>query len=143
MTPQHRAECIARQYLAPWFSHKDVIEAIRVAQIENANVELEKRREAERLLSESGQENFRLRTAILNMRGDNLCWIGDRGMEEAKALPWHEFKESCFRYHAQISGRGVFKDGRTIAQLEARVLELELELKFSQENPLTDKGDQS
>lgn len=50
MTPQQRAENIARTYLNPLYGHGDAIEAIRVAQIENANVELEKRREAENLI---------------------------------------------------------------------------------------------
>lgn len=47
LTPQQRAENIARTYLNPIYGHGDAIEAIRVAQIENANVELEKRRAAE------------------------------------------------------------------------------------------------
>jgi hypothetical protein len=70
------------------------------------------------------QENGRLHAAILNQCGDNLCWITDP--EQAKALPEAEFLESCKRYRDQIaSGRGEFLGGRTIAQLEARVLELE------------------
>lgn len=43
MMPLERAQDIARKYLSPWYGHGDVIEAIRVAQIENANIELEKR----------------------------------------------------------------------------------------------------
>lgn len=72
-------------------------------------------------------DNSRLRMAVLNQCGDNLCWIIDP--EKAKALPEKEFLESCSRYHAQIAKeRGVLEGGRTIAQLEARVLELENQL---------------
>jgi hypothetical protein len=59
----------------------------------------------------------RLKKAVLNKQGDELCWFSDP--EKAKILPEGEFLESCRRYHQQLSGeRGVFTEGRTIAQLE-------------------------
>jgi DNA-directed RNA polymerase subunit RPC12/RpoP len=70
-------------------------------------------------------ENERLRYAVRNMTGDNLCWITDP--EVGKALPREEFMQSCGRYYEQISAeKGVVPPGcRTIAQLEARIVELE------------------
>ena len=74
------------------------------------------------------EENQRLRSAILNQCGDNLCWITDPAT--AKILPEAEFLESCRRYHAQLQAEnGVVSGCMTVAQLEARVLELETELK--------------
>lgn len=62
--------------------------------------------------------------AILNARGDDLCWITDP--EQAKALPENEFLESCRRYRLQlVDGRGEVCGLKTIAQLEARIRELE------------------
>ena len=74
------------------------------------------------------EENQRLRSAILNQSGDNLCWITDPA--EAKILPEAEFLESCRRYHAQLQAEnGVIPPGcMTVAQLEARIVELETEL---------------
>lgn len=74
-------------------------------------------------LHEALCENDRLRTSILNQAGDNLCWLkGD----ETKIPTQEEFLESCRRYHAQIaSQRGELQGGRTIAQLEARIVQLE------------------
>lgn len=76
-----------------------------------------------------GEENQRLRASILNQRGDNLCWISDGGVEAAKIIPLDQFIPSCIQYHAQIAGeRGILKGGRTIAQLETRIVELEAQL---------------
>jgi hypothetical protein len=71
------------------------------------------------------EENQRLRLAVRNMTGDNLCWIEDP--EVGKALPRDEFMQSCDRYWHQLQAeKGVVPPGcRTIAQLEARILELE------------------
>jgi hypothetical protein len=66
-------------------------------------------------------ENERLRTAVLNQCGDNLCWV--ENVDQAKALPEAEFLESCRRYRDQIAGeRGELQAGQmTIAQLEATI----------------------
>lgn len=72
-------------------------------------------------------ENKRLRLCIRNQRGDDLCHITD--LPQAMALPQAEFLESCRRYHDQISRNGTLEGGRTIAQLEARIVELEQLLK--------------
>jgi hypothetical protein len=75
------------------------------------------------------EENLRLRNAVRNQCGDNLCWLEDP--EVGKALPKEQFLQSCSRYWEQISSeKGVVPPGcRTIAQLEARILELEEENK--------------
>ncbi len=73
------------------------------------------------------EENQKLRAAVRNQCGDNLCWFDDP--EVGRALPREEFLQSCGRYYSQISKeRGVVLGCRTIAQLEARVLELEAQL---------------
>lgn len=72
------------------------------------------------------EENTRLRASIRNQVGDNLCWLKDP--ELGKALPREEFLNSCERYYAQISGNGVAFGCLTIAQLEARIIELEDEV---------------
>lgn len=78
MTPQQRAENIARTYLSPYYGHKDAIEAIRVAQIENANVELEKRRQAEAVYES-------LKTAL---------WPGKPRWVQTKENPQQDFHEA-------------------------------------------------
>lgn len=72
-------------------------------------------------------ENQSLRAALLNKRGDDLCWVEDPA--RARALPEAEFMESCRRHRAQIAKeRGELSIGQmTIAQLEKRVVELEEE----------------
>lgn len=73
------------------------------------------------------EETARLRTAVLNQCGDNLCWIKETA--SAAALPEAEFLESCRRYRAQIANdRGEFSSGMTIAQLEAEVERLRMAL---------------
>lgn len=81
--------------------------------------------ELDAALSVMAEEIKTLRAAVRNKAGDDLCWIA--GMPEmAKALPREEFLQSCVRYHSQIAeARGVFTGGRTIAQLEKRIIELE------------------
>ncbi len=75
-------------------------------------------------LDELTKENERLRAAVRNQCGDNLCWLTDTDI--GKAIPREEFLKSCERYHQQISSeRGVVKGCMTIAQLEARIVELE------------------
>lgn len=70
------------------------------------------------------RENDSLRSARRNQRGDDLCWEGAEAA--AKALPEGEFLESCRRYRNQIAGeRGEATGCLTIAQLEARIAELE------------------
>lgn len=70
------------------------------------------------------EENERLRKSVLNQCGDNLCWIED--VDRAKILPKDQFLESCARYHSQIaSERGVLKGGRTVAQLESKLVKME------------------
>ena len=78
--------------------------------------------------SEELREEIRShRLAVRNAAGDNLCWID--GPVPSKIPPREEFLESCRRYHAQISGeRGELTGCRTIAQLEARIIELEDEI---------------
>jgi hypothetical protein len=84
-------------------------------------------RELEALLLQRAQEIAELKTSILNQRGDDLCWVTDP--EAVKALPQAEFLESCRRYHAQlVTERGEATGLRTIAQLEARIVELEGQL---------------
>jgi hypothetical protein len=78
------------------------------------------------------EENTRLRMAVRNQCADNLCWLTDP--EVGKALPELEFLESCRRYHAQITEKYttlVPGSNMTIAQLEARIAELEDQLKKS------------
>ena len=66
----------------------------------------------------------RLQRCVLNQAGDNLCWITD----PAQIPPKAEFLKSCERYHAQIAQeRGELTGCLTIAQLEEKVLRLELE----------------
>lgn len=70
------------------------------------------------------QENARLRAALCNWRGDDLCWIESE--PEALALPEAEFMESCRRYRKQLAGeRGEAVGCMTIAQLETRIVELD------------------
>lgn len=65
-----------------------------------------------------------LEASVRNQQGDNLCWFDGSPPIPPKA----EFLESCRRYHDQIATQnGVLEGGRTIAQLEARVVELEAE----------------
>jgi len=79
-----------------------------------------------RRLREAMAENRRLRLALRNKVGDDLCWLSDPEM--GKALPEAEAMESCRRFQVQMRGeRGVVKGCMTIAQLEARVAELEAE----------------
>ncbi len=75
------------------------------------------------IADEQAAEIEKLRNAIRNQRGDDLCWIQNpENAEIAKVLPEGEFLESCRRYHAQLaSERGVFSRGMTIAQLEAEI----------------------
>lgn len=69
-------------------------------------------------------QNERLRQAVMNQSGDNLCWISNEA--EAKALPRKQFLESCERYHAQLVGTfGEATGLRTIAQLEAEIVRLQ------------------
>ena len=71
------------------------------------------------------RENEKLRKAIRNQAGDNLCWLDDWGLE-TQIPPRAEFLESCSRYHQQLSsGTGQLNGCMTIAQLEARIAELE------------------
>lgn len=82
------------------------------------------------LVSETSEtENQRLRAAIRNQCGDNLCWIVDPDL--GKILPREEFLQSCSRYYAQLQEeKGVIPSGSmTVSQLEARIVELEDELK--------------
>lgn len=67
----------------------------------------------------------RLESSILNQCADNLCWIVDP--KHAATLPEAEFLESCRRYRNQMTeANGQLKaQTMTIAQLEARLLELE------------------
>lgn len=76
-----------------------------------------------RIVNTRDEEIVVLKNSIRNQQGDNLCWIKD--IEAAKILPAIEFFESCKRYHAQVVQEvGEFKNGKTIAQLEAENLEL-------------------
>lgn len=70
-------------------------------------------------------ENERLRAAVRNQCGDNLCWLKDEDL--GKIPPRNEFLDSCRRYHTQLTVlRGELGPGQmTMAQLEAKVLELE------------------
>lgn len=66
------------------------------------------------------QENARLRAAVINQCGDNLCWLEEGKLGQIP--PKEEFLASCARYHEQISGdRGVVQGCMTIAQLEAEL----------------------
>jgi hypothetical protein len=66
-----------------------------------------------------------LEQAVLNQCGDNLCWVTNDA--EVKALPEAEFLESCRRYRLQIvSERGEAAGLKTIAQLEAEIVRLQL-----------------
>lgn len=67
-------------------------------------------------------ENKKLRNAIINQRGDDLCWVGNP--DDIKALPASEFLESCRRFHAQIvADKGEAVGLKTIAQLEKELAE--------------------
>lgn len=73
-------------------------------------------------------ENAKLRDSIRNQLGDGLCWLIDSDVPEPEALTEGEFLESCRRYRNQIAGeRGEAAGCMTIAQLEARIAELEAE----------------
>lgn len=73
MTPQQRAEDIARKMGYP--GDGELIEAIRVAQIENANIEMEKRREAEALIKRLKRCTYCINDP-LEMEGDKDCLCG-------------------------------------------------------------------
>jgi hypothetical protein len=81
------------------------------------------------------EENLRLKRAVLNQCGDNLCFLTDKEIGDIRAdpgriPPWPEFGESCRRFHAQVADAvgGVLQAGQmTIAQLEAEVERLRQE----------------
>lgn len=81
-------------------------------------------------LAEALKEISELRSSILNIEGDNLCWIHDPG---TKIPPQKEFLESCRRFHGQMASiRGVLEPGsKTIAQLEREATELRVALRES------------
>lgn len=63
-------------------------------------------------------ENERLRKSVLNIEGDNECWVTNAGAFQLP--PRAEFLESCSRFHAQLaSERGELVGCKTIAELEA------------------------
>jgi hypothetical protein len=65
-------------------------------------------------------ENARLRAAVINQCGDNLCWLKERKLGQIP--PKEEFLASCARYHEQIArDRGVVHGCMTISQLEAEL----------------------
>lgn len=83
--------------------------------------------EANRERDDLRLENQRLRLAVCNQAGDNLCWLDD---EQLGAIPpREEFLKSCERYHTQIAGErgeaGILAGCMTIAQLEAALLKAE------------------
>lgn len=64
----------------------------------------------------------KLSDAVVNQRGDDLCWITEP--TEAKALPESEFLLSCARFRRQIAidhGEVDAASTMTIAQLEAKI----------------------
>jgi hypothetical protein len=82
-------------------------------------------------------ENARLKSIL----ADNACWM-DADPVGARALPREEMLESCRRYVEQITNRcGTLRAGQvTIAQLTARVEELEAELARIKLRELPDKS---
>lgn len=70
-------------------------------------------------------ENERLRSAVLNAAGDDLCRFSQEEIQQMrlgmiKIPPWEEFGPSCKRFHDSMAAeRGVLEGGKTIAQLEA------------------------
>jgi len=70
------------------------------------------------------EECERLRAAVRNQAGDNLCWLKDD--EIGSIPPEAEFLESCRRFHGQMSGR-TLAGSMTIAQLEAEIERLRQE----------------
>lgn len=76
-------------------------------------------------------ENVKLRASVLNQCGDNHCHLSEEDRAKMPIAPISEFLESCSRFHAQVAGaNGVIDSGcMTIAQLEARVEELEADRK--------------
>lgn len=86
-------------------------------------------------------QNEKLRLSIRNKCGDDLCWLEDP--ELGKGLPREEFMESCSRYQKQISETlGIIPmKSMTIAQLEARILELEELLNIPTKNNIISNED--
>ena len=95
--------------------------------------ESHRQRSVEEQIAALTAERDRLRLAVLNQCGDNLCHLTDEEATEAGASgripPWPEFQESCRRFHALVSRQsGELTGCMTIAMLEAEVQRLTAEL---------------
>lgn len=100
---------------------------LRIQQLEsdlrNAHLAIAHNRQ---MAADYGAEADRLRKALLNKTGDDLCWF--QHTDKGKIPTAAEFLESCKRFHAQISSeRGELRGCRTIAQLEQAIVTLEEE----------------
>ncbi len=92
----------------------------------NLNAKISK---LESQLDAANVEIAELRASILNIRGDDLCWIRE---EIVQIPPAAEFFESCRRFHAQVAKDvGVLQGSKTIAQLEKEATELRMALRES------------
>lgn len=106
--------------------HDEIKGWVKLWQGSPALYRIERQLSARRDMPDALAEIERLNGIIVNILGDNLCWLdGLEFPEQAKALPRQQFMESCSRFHAQITAeRGTAAGGRTIAQLEAENADL-------------------
>lgn len=143
MTGWERAESLSHKHWFRWWNSPDrpetfcgrpvvivpaheetmVTHSTMVSQIDAAVAAA--RRAAERELSSLRRkadaieaENADLLNSLLNVTGDNSCWLPE-GVDIGPIPPWAEFQDSCRRHHTQISTEhGVLEGCKTIAQLE-------------------------